>query len=375
MASDNSSTSRPAFPWRELGGLAVFYLLFALFYAITLYHSYSDQYAVRFSWNVLYLDYPLKALFTLPVWYLIFRVLGHWRLEAKILLNIALMPLYVKGWQWAYYALAEQLGVGRLRGSAEWWDVYIPGLFYVLQFGIFHAYAYYKNWQRSTLAKAQAEQLALKSELTALKAQLNPHFLYNTFNTISASVPPGQEYTRELIATLADLFRYQLRATRAELVQLYEELTFVENYLSLERARFGERLQVQIDVPDALRTARLPPMLLQPLVENAIRHGIAPLVDGGTVRIAARRVAGQLELEIADNGAGATPEALTQTAGFGLANTRRRLNLLFREQLRIESPAAGGLLLRFRIPLNHATESTTDRRRGAGTPTAAGVSD
>lgn len=373
MIKLRTQAGRSDLPWRELAGLALFYLLFALFYAITLYYSYYDQYKVTFSWNVLYLDYTLKALFTLPIWYLIFRLLDHWKLGWKVALNIALMPLFVKGWQWTYYALAERIGVGRLRGSAEWWDVYIPGLFYVLQFGIFHAYAYYRNWQRTTLAQAQAEQLALKSELTALKAQLNPHFLYNTFNTISASVPPGQEYTRELIATLADLFRYQLRATRTDLVPLEEELSFVNNYLQLEQARFGERLRVEQSVPATLRKAQLPPMLLQPLVENAIRHGIAPLVDGGTVRLVARAIGKELEIEIADNGAGADPAALAQSDGFGLANTRRRLNLLYGAGLHIESPATGGLLLRFRIPLNYATESTTDRRRGAGTPAATGV--
>lgn len=360
-------------PWRELGLLALFYVVFAFFYACSLYFSIPDEYNPRFPWTVIFFQYPLKALFTLPIWYLIFRVLRDWSLTAKISLNLLLMPVYVKGWQQTHYFILDTLDLGRLRGAGEWWDIYIPGLFYVLQFGIFHAYEYYTNLQRTRLDKARAEQLALKSELTALKAQLNPHFLYNTFNTISASVPPGQEYTRELIATLADLFRYQLRATRTELVGLEEELAFVDNYLTLEKARYGDRLRVKIAVPETLREAQLPPMLLQPLVENAIRHGIAPRVEGGEVRISARQVEEQLELEIVDNGVGADPETLAQTKGFGLANTRRRLDLLYQEALHIESPATGGLLLRFRIPLTYATENTADRRRGAGTPAAAGI--
>jgi signal transduction histidine kinase len=360
-------------PKRELGLLAGFYVVFAVFYACSLYFSIPEEYNPQFPWSILYLQYPLKALFTLPIWYLIFRVLRHWSLTARVTLNVLLLPVYVKGWQQIHYVILEALNLGRLRGNAEWWDIYIPSLFYVLQFGIFHAYDYYTNLQRTRLDKARAEQLALKSELTALKAQLNPHFLYNTFNTISASVPPGQEYTRELIATLADLFRYQLRATRTELVTLGEELEFINNYLNLEKARYGDRLRVSIAVAEELRLAQLPPMLLQPLVENAIRHGIAPKMAGGEVRIAARAIKDRLEIEIADDGAGADPEALAQTEGFGLANTRRRLDLLYQETLHIVSPGPGGLLLRFRIPLTYATKSTTDRRRGAGAPIAAGV--
>lgn len=349
---------------RVLLMLGAFYIAFGIFYMFVLNMSFPAEYRGDFNWRIIYVDYPLKALFTLPIWWLIFRKIKHWKLTIRIALTLLVLPLWAKGWQQFYYWLVDQFfGGGHLGGAGEWWDIYIPALFYCIQFGIFYAYEYHWNLRRSERAAAESARLALSSELSALKAQLNPHFLYNAFNAISASVPPGQEATRELIAQLSDMFRYQLRAARADEVPLSEELDFVNDYLTLEKARFGDRLSVTINVPKNLENALLPPMLIQPLVENAVRHGISPLLEGGNVSILASEANNRLRIEVTDSGVGLLPEKLAGASGFGLANTRRRLQLLFNQDLLIEVPDTGGTRIVIEIPLTYVTESSPDRRR------------
>ncbi|MBC6992813.1 histidine kinase [Neolewinella lacunae] len=361
---------------REWLLLFLLYLGFAGFYMFSLYLSFTSQYAdARPSWGIIYLDYPLKALFTVPVCYLTFRVFGHWRLDTKLLLNLVLMPFWIKGWQLTYYWIIDNwTEKNHLSGSGEWWDVYIPGLFYTLQFGIFHAWHYYHNFTRTEMARVENAQLALQSELNALKAQLNPHFLYNSLNAISASTGPGQEDTRRMIAQLSDLFRYQLVANRREYVALGEELDFVSDYLRLEQARFGERITFSILVApdDPLRQALVPPLLLQPLVENAVRHGIAPSIIGGEVVIAASASGEALTLSVFNTGKPCDVAKTEHSAGYGLANTRRRLALLYGSSLSIYSDSAGTHCV-FTIPLRYAPDRIIDRRRSPGPETAPGV--
>lgn len=344
--------------------LGLFYIAFGIFYMLVLNQSSPEMIRGDFNWSIVYLDYPMKALFTLPIWWLIFRKINHWRLITRIGITLLLLPIWAIGWQQLYYWIVDSFfGGGHLEGSTKLWDIYIPSLFYCIQFGIFYAYEYHLNLRRSERARAESARLALVSELSALKAQLNPHFLYNAFNAISASVPPGQEATRELIAQLSDMFRYQLRAARADEVPLDEELDFVDDYLTLEKARFDERLRATINVPEPLKKALIPPMLIQPLVENAVRHGISPLLEGGNVSILASEIDGKLRVEVTDSGVGLSSDKLAKSSGFGLSNTRRRLQLLFNQDLSIEVPAEGGTRIVIEIPLKYVAESSPDRRR------------
>ena len=341
--------------WLVLG----FYFVFAAFYYAALrWSSYNPPEDNYYRWQIV-VDYGLKGLLTLPVWWLLLRALAHWPFWQRLGLHLLLLPLWVKGWQQLYYYCCEELGMGHLGGRAEWWDIYIPALFYTLQFGIFHAYEYYQRLREAKELEHALHESVLQSELTALKAQLNPHFLYNAFNAISASVPSEQEYTRELIATLADMFRYQLWASKVEVVPFKVEVDFVKRYLELEKARFGDRLTVAYDIDANAEDFPVPPMLLQPLVENAVRHGISPLVDGGQIRITARREATGLALQIADTGVGFDTAAFENGQGIGLRNTRRRLELAFGAPVEIRENVPQGTHISFTIPYQpHVTESS-----------------
>lgn len=345
--------------------LLLFYLAFAMFYSITLaMNAGAWKY---FSWRIIYMDYPLKAIFTIPIWYLIFDLMKRQSLYLRIGITILLMPIWVKGWQATYYFIVDNFTDSfRLQGTGEWWDVYIPGLFYFIQFGMFFAVEYYQNFIKTLREKAESEKLVLAGELSALKAQLNPHFLYNAFNTISASVPPREESTRELIAHLSDMFRYQLMAGRKDRITLSEEVEFIRDYLTLEKARFADRLRVNIQIPAVLSSTAVPPLILQPLVENAIKHGIAPLIDGGEVSILAKQTDdGNLLLTVADTGGGFKEHENTKGTGLGLQNIRRRLELLFNSELKIKTNADQGTEVSFQIPLTYVTQDRTDRRRSA----------
>ncbi|WP_350287721.1 histidine kinase [uncultured Croceitalea sp.] len=341
---------------KEVLAFVLFYFFFATLYYVTLWINQgglnnTDEAFFSF---VKYLDmcglqYSVFLLFTLPIWYLIFRQFQSKKLYLRLLLHFITLPIFVFGTQKTYYWLSDLAGFYHLEGRAAIWDVYIPALFYLLQFGIFHAYEHYKENQRKLILEGELRQAALKSELAAIKAQLNPHFLYNVFNTINASVPAENERTRNMIAQLSDLFRYQLRASKTDIVTLEEELEFVKKYLDLEKERFKERLHIDIKVSKDLMSEKIPPMLLQPLVENSVKHGLASLIEGGTISIYIFKEEGKLKFEISDTGVGIKNKQNVFDKGVGLTNTRLRLQKMYQSQLELLDNSPKGLTIKFAI--------------------------
>lgn len=335
-------------------------VLFLLFYTVFGFGYYLTIELATNSGNIsnAIIDYSIKAIFTYPIWWLLIK---QWRdrpILKKIWWHLLFLPVFVLGWQQVYYFVLESIGKWHLTGGGQWWDIYIPSMFYFIQFGVFHVYDYYQQIREKELQAAELRELALKSELTALKAQLNPHFLYNTFNTISASVPPEQEYTRELIATLSDLFRFQLKATKNDRVSLKEELGFLKKYLELEKARFGNRLKIEFNIAPESLEASIPPILLQPIVENAIKHGVAPKIKGGTVSILASVANHFILFKIKDNGIGLNPKYLSKNEGLGLSNTKKRLAKIYDEDLTIQNQPTGGVIVEFKIPFQKYQKKT-----------------
>lgn len=218
----------------------------------------------------------------------------------------------------------------------------------LLYFGIVavgHAQAYLARFRAGERARAQAQ-------LAALRAQLHPHFLFNTLNALSELVHRDARLAERLILRLSELLRRVLVSGDAQELTLAEELDFSRAYLDIQQALMGERLRVSIDVADALLAARVPNMLLQPLVENAIRHGLAKHRAGGTLRIAAAGRGGRLQIDVEDDGAGAQG---AWREGIGLSNTRARLAALYGEAAALDClPLEPGFRVRVGLPLRFA---------------------
>ena len=295
------------------------------------------------------LQYVIMFVVASVIWTVVFKICKHWKLWQRLLLHIVGLPLFVLcSWK-LFYIICEAIGFRHLGGSGQIWDIYIPMLIYLIQFSLLHAYEYYVMNQRKLQYEIELKNTALKSELNAIKAQLNPHFLYNVFNTINASVPKEMEDTREMIAELSDLFRYQLKASREDLVTLEEELNFVKKYLKLEQRRFEDRLQIDIDVADELLSRKIPPMLLQPLVENSVKHGISPLVKGGKITISIHEKNDKLIFEINDTGVGVEDKEQILNLGVGLSNTQKRLQKMYHSSLQFSDNLPSGLKVYFEL--------------------------
>lgn len=298
-------------------------------------------------------DYLLKGFLSLPLWYFYFVYLKQTHLVKKLLLHLITWPLFVFAWFHLHHALMRSLGWSYLAGGAAIWDIYLPTLFYIAQFSIYHVYCYWSELIQQKRKEQDLLQSAYQSEINALKAQIQPHFLFNTLNSISASIPPENEKSRILISKLADTFRYSLQASEEETITLEDELRFLSSYLDLEQERFKSRLQVRLTIDKSLLHVRLPPMLLQPLVENAIKHGVSPKAAGGCVHVSVAQDGNMAKFQVKDTGVGCTDVELCHLSGkgIGLRNTSLRIKRLYNEELTCEHNNPTGLTITFRIPI------------------------
>ena len=196
--------------------------------------------------------------------------------------------------------------------------------------GISHALDYRRQSAEREITAANLQARLAEANLDALQRQLHPHFLFNTLHTISALIHRNADAADAMLARLSDLLRLTLNRVRTRQLPLKDELDFIQKYLEIERARFGDRLRVVFDVDPTLLDAAVPSLVLQPLVENALKHGIGPKVGGGRVDIIARRDGGQLCLIVRDDGYGVpTNELDALNEGVGVGNTRSRLSHLY----------------------------------------------
>jgi len=217
------------------------------------------------------------------------------------------------------------------------------------------AFAYARKLRERELRAAELEKRLTEARLQALQMQLNPHFLFNTLHAISSLMHRDVEAADRMLVKLGDLLRRALDTSDTQEVTLREELEFLRSYAEIEQARFGERLKIELNIaPDTL-DAFVPNLLLQPLVENAIKHGIEPHARAGRVEVRATRAGDKLNLEVRDNGGGLPNGAIVE--GIGLSNTRIRLEQLYgaAQQFRVANAEAGGVLVTASIPFR--TES------------------
>jgi hypothetical protein len=210
----------------------------------------------------------------------------------------------------------------------------------------------------------QEQALTLQAQLSTLTSQLNPHLLFNALNTIAALIPSDPELAEHTVVRLAELYRGVLGATQRNEHSLSDELAICKAYLDVERARFGERLGVCFELEPGLDPGlvRVPVLILQPLVENAVIHGLSSRSQGGTVTVAAERRAHELTLVVVDDGVG-FGNSTHRGAGVGVETTRRRLQLLYGSaaQLQFDAPSAGGTRAVVRLPDRTLLPTTDDR--------------
>jgi two-component system LytT family sensor kinase len=210
------------------------------------------------------------------------------------------------------------------------------------------------NNTRMEMNLEQNQQLLLKARMDALTSQINPHFLFNTLNTVSSLIRFDPDMARGVVLKLSNILRRLLRKHET-FVPLREELEFIDDYLDIEVIRFGrDKLQIFKEIDEDALEAFVPSMLLQPMIENSIKHGLAPRLEGGEIHIRTRRIDGRLLIEIEDNGMGISTERLTEVygGGIGISNVHERLRLLYGDQFKmdIRSQEGQGTQIHIEIP-------------------------
>lgn len=273
---------------------------------------------------------------------------------------ILLAPVFLAALQVLYLAMANAAPAGRLfalHSDSPWMEM-LTILVSVTCIAI-----PLKIWDNAWLEQRWQEQehQLTKARLQTLRSQINPHFLFNTLNTILAMIRVNPEGAREMVLRLAAILRTIFKETD-EFKPLYKELELIDSYLAIEESRFGrDKLRIVREHDETVSHVRFPTMLLQPLVENCVLHGLAQKVSGGQIRISTRREQHGLCVEIQDDGVGLEMQALGKGQGIGLSNVRERLRTLYGEKghLDIESHLGLGTCFRVSIPLESSAEMTT----------------
>jgi signal transduction histidine kinase len=239
-------------------------------------------------------------------------------------------------------------------------------LVYWIILGAWLASQYYERYLSSELRRERLERNFSEARLNALRLQLDPHFLFNALNTVSSQVERDPKLARRMIEHLGDLLRLSLDSKDRQEVALIEELAFLEHYLAIQRIRFGDTLRIETDVAPEVRHASVPSLILQPLVENAVRHGLGGRAAGGTVTVTARPAGDRLEIHVQDDGVGLPAGwQLDAHAGVGLSVTKERIAELHpngSSRFAVGPRAAGGTDVEISLPLRLVGERRSEGR-------------
>jgi len=232
-------------------------------------------------------------------------------------------------------------------------------LIYVAIVGFGQMWDYYREKKENEVRTSQLEASLAQTKLEILRIQLNPHFIFNTMHNILALVRKSPEAAESMLLKLSDLLRKTFATSDLKEIPLKEELEFIKIYLDIQKARFKERLQVEFDLDPQTQDILIPSLILQPIVENAIKHGIEAKAAGGTITIKARIQGSELQLQVKDTGPGIKINRdLLFKQGFGLKNTRARLSSLYDKEdpIIISDSAAGGTVFTINIPVKKTVE-------------------
>ncbi len=293
------------------------------------------------------------------------------RILAHLLVSVTLTIFYVYVW----------MALGALMGFRSWSvlaDVhFLPNAFrqgllwswlvYWAIFGVRETFRYYDHYVASELRLERMERSLSQARLNALRMQLDPHFLFNALNTISSQVERDPRLARSMLEHLGDLLRLSLEARDRQETPLVEELAFVDHYLAIQKIRFGANLRIETRVQPEVKYALVPCLIVQPLVENAIRHGVSSRASGGVVSVSAERTNDCMEIRVIDDGIGLPPGwSLESSAGLGLSITRERIAGLHPNgdsRFAVKRRGDGGTEVEISLPLRFAGEPDNDLAR------------
>jgi len=278
-------------------------------------------------------------------------------LGAGSAISFLLLALYVLITSWLGLEANQQSFLQAFRRQLVF-GFHSEVLTYWMIIGLSHGIDYYRKYRERELRALQLETRLAQAQLDALKMQLHPHFLFNTLNSISVLMSEDVAAARRMLTRMSELLRASLENVGRHEVSLREELDFLKNYLEIEQTRFQDRLAVRMDIEPEVLDARVPNLILQPLVENAIRHGIAPRAQPGVIEISATRKNGVVRLRVRDNGPGLTssvPENLNK--GIGISNTQARLQQLYGagHLFEMKNANGGGLEVAIEIPFRNGS--------------------
>lgn len=283
---------------------------------------------------------------------IIFQIIGH--IIGLLLFSLSMQSLY-------YYF---EMYVDGFTALVDWQEYMIDLLAwdamrfydqYIIAAAVFYIIRYFETIQRKEHEQSELIIKNKEMQLSLLKSQINPHFLFNTLNSISMLISTSKVKARKVITQLSDIFRYALDSYGGHTVKLSQELEFIENYIKIQQVRFEDRLKYVKSVDEECLNLDLPPMILQPLIENAVKYGVAPKDDGGEIKLTIKTLNNSIFFEVKDNGLGINAKKVldSESSGIGLDNTEKRLKNYFGQgtKLMIDSTFSG-YTVSFRIPKN-----------------------
>jgi len=332
-----------------IGGWLVYSALFALYFSAMMAVPLGEAFLGQVSGSI------VLGLYGLPVWLIAVRSLDRSAWGCRVLSHLVLGPLYMAcAWftsDLISYALYDTPSVSP---DMVVWQLLGLLFTYLIQFGLFHIARSSQKLRWRELQQVELERLLREQQLSVLRSHLNPHFLFNSLNTISAAISQDVELARGLIARLGDVLRYAVDSVDQDFVALADEWKLTRSYLDVEQARLSDRLVIHADIADDLIALPVPPMILQPLAENAIVHGIAPNPDGGQLHLQAQTADGRLQLTVRNSGSpvtGTQPD--WEENGTALRNIRARLQALYGDSatFEVEASAEGGFITRLQLPI------------------------
>jgi two-component system, LytTR family, sensor kinase len=287
-------------------------------------------------WNNLYLLEALciliVAIFFYANWLFKFnlyvQVAGHFLGAMIHFLIMGSLSYYLESYVEGY--VGWDFWKAHLMGLLKWEGLHFHDQ-YIITVGMYYVIRYFQSQQKQEKEKSELTLKNREMQISLLKSQINPHFLFNTLNSINMLIGSSKEQARKVITQLSDIFRYALDSHSDQMVRLIHELDFIDSYMRIQQVRFGDRLKYVKQVDFSCMSVMIPPMILQPLVENSVKYGIAPKEDGGTIVLTVKRFNSMIFFEVKDDGMGSNAKKVMDgnSSGVGVKNTDERLRSIF----------------------------------------------